>query len=81
MFGKNKLKPLTNPQVGSKCVVREGVDTPIYSVKSLDSSLAELTYVTSAGKLVNGGTMPLSVLYEPTEAQLANDALIKRIYK
>lgn len=80
MFAK-KLKKLENPQVGSKCVVREGVDTPIYTIKAMGNGNASLDYTTDEGRRVSGGVMPLDTLYEPTKEQLGHDALTKRIYK
>ena len=58
-------------KIGDSCVVRDGDDAQVYTIKDIVDGLASLTYKTLT-RTVSGGVLPVSMLKRPTAKQLAN---------
>jgi hypothetical protein len=78
MFSK-KLKDLKDYKVGALCVVREGLDTPVYTITDVGTHAVALTYLNDNGDVLSAGLMPRGSLYVPTKAQLDKYNILRRI--
>ena len=55
--------------IGSRVVMRRGIDTPIFTVTKIENGLATLG-ATKGTRYVAGGQVPVDSLLKPNKAQI-----------